>query len=68
VRGCIDPRLLGFAASWMRMVSFTPRPLYPRQPLKGMFGWLQILSWQSVEERILDLTGTLTPVAWPYNP
>jgi hypothetical protein len=27
--GCIDPRFLDLDTSWRRMVSFTPRPLYP---------------------------------------
>jgi hypothetical protein len=29
-RGCIDPRFLEFSTSWRWVVSFTPRPLYPR--------------------------------------
>jgi hypothetical protein len=28
--GCIDPRFLDLGTSWRLVVSFTPRPLYPR--------------------------------------
>jgi hypothetical protein len=41
--GCIDPRFLDLGTSWRRMVSFTPRSLYPCESVPGIHcigGWL----------------------------
>jgi hypothetical protein len=44
------------------MVSFTPRPLYPRYALVVRLGGPQSRSGRRGEEKILDPTGTQTPV------
>jgi hypothetical protein len=36
--GCIDPRFLDLGTSWSWVVSFTSRPLYPRDPLDRRLG------------------------------
>jgi hypothetical protein len=62
--GCIDPHFLDLGTSWRWVVSFTPRPLYPR----GKSLWYRLdrrlggPQNQSVwcEEKILDPTGTWT--------
>jgi hypothetical protein len=41
--GCIDPRFLDLGTSWRWVVSFTPRPLYPRERAPGTHwirGWV----------------------------
>jgi hypothetical protein len=41
--GCIDPHFLDLGTSWRWMVSFNPRPLYPRERTPGTHcigGWV----------------------------
>jgi hypothetical protein len=41
--GCIDPHFLDLGTSWRWAVSFTPRPLYPRERAPGTHcigGWV----------------------------
>jgi hypothetical protein len=41
--GCIDPHFLDLSISWRWVVSFTPRPLYPRERAPGTHwigGWV----------------------------
>jgi hypothetical protein len=66
--GCIDPHFLDLGTSWRWVVSFTPRPLYPRgksprYQLDRRLGEPQSHSGRSEEEKILDPTRTrsLTP-------
>jgi hypothetical protein len=37
--GCINPHLLDLGTSWRWVVSFTPRPLYPREKAPVPIGW-----------------------------
>jgi hypothetical protein len=42
--GCIDPHFLDLGTSWRRVVSFTLRPLYPRERAAGTHcigGWVE---------------------------
>jgi hypothetical protein len=62
---CIDPHFLDLDTSWRSVVSFTPRPLYPRgksprYPLDRRLGGPQSRSGRRGEEKILDPTGTRT--------
>jgi hypothetical protein len=64
---CIDPRFLYRVTSWRWVVSFTPQPLYPRgkspcYPLYGRLDGPQSWSWRHGEVRILNRTGTRTPI------
>jgi hypothetical protein len=48
--GCIDPRFLELGISWRWVVSFTPRPLYPRGknprvPIRYEAGWAPEPVW-----------------------
>jgi hypothetical protein len=57
--GCIDPHFLDIGTSWRWVVSFTSRPLYPREkspkyPLDRRLGGLQSWSGRRGEEKILD--------------
>jgi hypothetical protein len=41
--GCIDPHFLDLGTSWRWVVSFTPRPFYPRERALGTHcigGWV----------------------------
>jgi hypothetical protein len=41
--GCIDPRILDLGTSWRLVVSFIPRPPYPRESAPGTHwigGWV----------------------------
>jgi hypothetical protein len=41
--GCIDPHFLDLGTSWKWVVSFTPRPFYPREKSPGAHwtgGWV----------------------------
>jgi hypothetical protein len=58
--GCIDPHFLDLGTSWRWVVSFTPRPLYPRYPLDRMLGEPWSRSGRRGEEQILAPTGTRT--------
>jgi hypothetical protein len=63
---CTDPRFLDFGISWGWVVSFTPRPLYPRGkipqcPLDRRLGGPQSRSGRRGEEKMLDPIGTRTP-------
>jgi hypothetical protein len=60
--GCIDPRFLDLGTSWRLMVSFKPRPLYPRgkshrYPLDRRLGGPQSRSERHEEVNILALIG-----------
>jgi hypothetical protein len=64
--GCIDPHFLDLGTSWRWLVTFTPRPLYPRgkshrYTLDRRLAGLQSQSGRSAEDKILDPTGTRTP-------
>jgi hypothetical protein len=64
--GCIDSHFLDLGTSWRWVVSFTPRPLYPREkspryPLDRRLGGLQSRSGRFGEGKIFDPTGTRTP-------
>jgi hypothetical protein len=72
--GCIDPRFLDPGSSWKWVVSFTPRPLYPRYPPDRGLGGLQNRSALRGEVKILAPTGTqkseplvVQPVASRYT-
>jgi hypothetical protein len=57
----MDPHFLDLGTSWRRMVSFTPRPLYPRvksprYPLHRRLGGPQNRSGRRGEETILSPT------------
>jgi hypothetical protein len=54
--GGIAPRILDFGTRWRWVVSFTPRPLYPkvkspRYPLDRRLGGPQIRSWRGGKEK-----------------
>jgi hypothetical protein len=66
--GCIDPHFLHLGTSWRRVVSFTPRPLYPLYPLYRRLGKPQSRSGRRGEEKILHPTGTWTPTPWSSSP
>jgi hypothetical protein len=71
--GCIDPYFLGLGTSWRWVVSFTPRPLYPRgkssrYPLEWWLGGPQSRPGRRWEEKILDPTGIPTPTPWSSSP
>jgi hypothetical protein len=60
--GCIDPHFLDLGTSWRRMVSFTPRPLYPRgksprYPLDRRLGGPQSRSGDVEKRKFLTLLG-----------
>jgi hypothetical protein len=64
--GGVAPRILDFGISWMWMVSFTSRPLYPQGespwfPLDGRLGGPQSRSGRSEEKNSQPLPG-LEPV------
>jgi hypothetical protein len=57
----IDANFIGVNASCRWVISFTPRPLYPRYPLDRRLGGPQSrFGWRS-ERKILDSTGTWIP-------
>jgi hypothetical protein len=69
--GCIDPRILDLGTSWRLVVSFAPRPLYPRgkspqYPLNRSLGGPKKRSGLHGEEKILDPT-VVQPVASRYT-
>jgi hypothetical protein len=71
-RGCIDPRILGLGNSWRWVVSFTPRPLYPRgknprYPVKRKLGVPQSRSERCREEENLALAGNWTRAVQPLT-
>jgi hypothetical protein len=71
--GCIDPHFLDLGTNWRGVVSFTPRPLYPRgksllYPLDRRLGGLQGRSGRRGEDKILDPTGTPTPTSQSSSP
>jgi hypothetical protein len=64
---CIDPHFLDLGTSWRWVVIFTPRPLYAQgkslwYPLDRRLGRPQGRSERSGEKKILDPTGTRTPM------
>jgi hypothetical protein len=70
--GCIAPRIFNLGISWRWIVSFTPRPLYPRDkssrfPLDRRLGGPQRLSGCAGEEKNSHHypTGNWTPVVQP---
>jgi hypothetical protein len=56
----VEPRFLDLSTSWRWVVSFTPRPLYPRYPLDKRFVDPRA-SLYDMEKWKFDLTGTRTP-------
>jgi hypothetical protein len=63
----INPHFLDLCTSWRWVVSFTPLPLYPRgesprYPLDRRLRGLQSRSGRRGEEKVLDPTGTRTPI------
>jgi hypothetical protein len=68
---CIDSHIFDLGTSWRWVVNFTPWPFYfrgksPRYPLDRL-GGPQSRSGRSGEEKILDPTGTPTPLlSIPY--
>jgi hypothetical protein len=73
--GCIDPRFLDVGTSWRWVVSFIPRPLYPRgkspsppYPFDRRLGRPHHRYGRQGEERILASTGTQTPTARSSSP
>jgi hypothetical protein len=50
------------------VLSFTPRPLYPRYPLDRRLGGPQSPYGRRGEEKILDPTGSRTPTPRPSSP
>jgi hypothetical protein len=49
--GSIAARILYLGTRWRWVVSFTPRPLYPRYPLDRRLGAPQRWSWRGGEEK-----------------
>jgi hypothetical protein len=69
---CIDPRIPDLGISWRLVVTFTPRPLYPRTkspwyPLDRRLGGPQNRSGRLGEEKNLAPTGTRTPTPRPTS-
>jgi hypothetical protein len=67
--GCIGPHFLHLGTSWRWVVSFTPLPLYPqgKSPqylLDRRLGGPQSRSGWRGEEKILDHSGTSSPIPW----
>jgi hypothetical protein len=65
----VHQRFLGLGTNWRWVVSFTPRPLYPRgkilrYSLDRRLGGLQSRSGRHGEIKILAPTGTRTPTPW----
>jgi hypothetical protein len=58
--GCIDQRVLYLGPSWRWVVSFTPRPLYPRGK-SPLYPLDRRLGGPHGEVKILAPTGTRTP-------
>jgi hypothetical protein len=66
-------RFLDLGTSWKWMVSFTPRPLYPRgksprYPLDRRLGGPQSQSGRYEEVKIIPPTRTRTPTFWSSSP
>jgi hypothetical protein len=66
-------QLLTLELGWMRMVSFTPQPLYPQgkspwYPLDRRLGGPQSWSGRYGEMKILGTTGTQAPTPWSSSP
>jgi hypothetical protein len=59
-------RILALGTSWRWVVSFTPRPLYPRGERR--LGGPQNRSGRRGEEKILDPTGTRIPTPLSCSP
>jgi hypothetical protein len=57
-----DPHFLDLGITWKRVVSFTPRPLYPWEkalvPIVYEIVWAKSRSARREREKILDLIGT----------
>jgi hypothetical protein len=71
--GCIDPRIPDLGTSWRWVVSFIPRPLYPRgksprYPLDRRLGGPQNRSGRRGREKNRAHNGTRTPTPRPSNP
>jgi hypothetical protein len=70
---CTDQHFLYLDISWRDVVSFRPRPLYPRgnsplYPFDWRLGGPQSQSVRRGEDKILDLTGTQTPTRRSFSP
>jgi hypothetical protein len=70
---CIDSYFLDLGTSWRWVVSFTPRPLYPRgkspwYPLNSRLGGAQNWSGRRGEEKVLDPTVTRTATPRSFSP
>jgi hypothetical protein len=71
--GCIAPYFLDLSTSWRWVVSFTPRPLYPRYPLyrrlggpQSQSGWLE--KWKFLTLPGLELNPlVIQPIASRYT-
>jgi hypothetical protein len=69
--GGIAPRILDLSTRWRRVISFTPRPLYPlgknpRYSLVGRLGGPQSRSGRGDEEKNSQpLPGLETPIIQP---
>jgi hypothetical protein len=71
--GCIEPHFLDLGTSWRWVISFTPRPLYPRRkspwyPLDRRLDGPQSRSGWHGQENILDPTGTRTATPLSSSP
>jgi hypothetical protein len=71
--GCIDLRFLDLCTSWKWMISFTPRPLYPRRksprhPLDRRPAGPQNRSGRHGEEKNPAPNWTRIPTPRPSNP
>jgi hypothetical protein len=63
--GCIDPHFLDLGSSWKRVVTFTPRPLYPLGKNPGTHCiWGRVGSRVGLNDvkKILDPIGTRTEI------
>jgi hypothetical protein len=70
--GCVEPHFLDLGINCRWVVSFTPRPLYPRgknrYPKKQEAGWAPEPFWRRREDEILDPTGTRTQTPRSFSP
>jgi hypothetical protein len=70
--GSIDPRILDLGTSLRWVISFTPRPFYPkgkipRYPSNRRLGWPQNRSGRRGDMENLTPTGTRTPTLRPVT-
>jgi hypothetical protein len=71
---CRDPHFFDFSTNYSWVVSFTPRPLYPRERAPGThsIGWVEPrIGLDDVEDRNFLTyrdTGTQTSTPWSFSP